>query len=108
MSDIKTYGSSEGTGYFWIQEYSQWGGGECSLIAVDEAGNVTRCPARRPLDEAAPTEAEAVLEHLGQVAVRAADGHLERRRRKLADQPPPEPKPEPMDEATRAFYEDAD
>ena len=106
MSDIKKYGTGEGVGFYWTREAQQFGAPGLVLIAVDDLGTVTRTQARRDQDEAALTDGEAVLEHLGD-AIKQADGHLERRRRKLAENPP-EAKPEPMSPATRAFFEDAD
>jgi len=103
MSDIKRYGAGEGVGFYWIAEDQQFGDVVCLLVAIDETGTVTRTTARRPHDPAAPTEGQAVLEHLGG-AIKLADGRLDRSRRKLAENPPPA-KPEPMDQATARFYE---
>lgn len=103
MSDIKRYGAGEGVAFYWVKE-NDMSGPTCVLVAIDETGNVTRTSGRREYDESAPTEADAVLEHLGG-AIRQADGHLDRRRKQLnAD--PPKPKPAPMDGATAAFLSD--
>ena len=103
MSDIKRYGAGEGVGFYWIKERGQWGDDKCILVAIDEVGNLTRTGGRIDFDEAALTASEAVLEHLGG-SIKQADNHLERQRRKLADNPP-KAKPEPMDQATARFYE---
>lgn len=108
MSDIKTYGvgAGSGVGFYWIKEYAGVGVGRCLLVAIDEYGNVTRTKVGKELDEAAPSESEAVHEHISG-GIKAADAHLERRRKKLAENPP-EDKPEPMDPATQRFFWDWD
>jgi hypothetical protein len=104
MSDIKKYGTGEGVGFFWIKQEAQMGAGHCRLVAIDEVGNITRTPVGRELDDAAPTVAEAVEDHIGP-AINQADQALERRRRNLAENPP-EDQAEAMDPATERFMLD--
>jgi hypothetical protein len=77
------------------------GMGSLALVLIDEAGEITWRAMRAPWDDAAPTKAEALQEHLAGL-VQEADRDLERRRREA---PEPKPKPPPMDPATRRFLE---
>lgn len=103
MSDLKPLGSTEGIAYYWIQQHD-YGSSHLALVAVDELGHVTTTGARSAYDEAAPTQQEAVLDHLAP-AIAQADAHLERRRQEL---PLPELKPEPVSPATQRFLDDGD
>lgn len=106
MSDVKQFGVDSDLSFYWIKEVEQFGGGQCVLVAIDDVGEVTRTGGRRALDEDAPTEAEAVLEHLAD-SFKQADGHLERRKRKLVEEGRETPeKKRPVDAATARFFED--
>lgn len=109
MNDISQYGAAENLGFFWIKEDARYGGSkDCVLVAIDELGEVSKMPGRRPLDTDAPTEAEAVLEHL-QGSIRQADTNLERRKRRLDEEGRDAPeKKRPVDAATARFFEDDD
>lgn len=106
MSDIRQFGSGEGVGFYWVRTEVQFGAGYCELVAIDELGTISPTPARRDYDRAAPTRAEAGLQHLAP-AIRQADSDLERRRRELPAEGD-EPKPEPLDPATARFLSDPD
>lgn len=106
--DIGTYGAGQDLVYYWIRSVSGMGRyvtGSLHLVAIDELGRVTDTHSRRPDDESALSEEEAVLDRLAP-AIKQADADLERRRKEK----PTEPKPEQptMDVATRRFMEDAD
>ena len=108
MTDIKQYGVDSDLAFYWIKEYGQFGDGQCLLVAIDELGNVTRTGGRRPLDEDAPTEAAAVLEHLSP-AFNQADSQLERRKRRLDEEGREPSKAKPLvDPATARFFADGD
>ena len=108
MSDISQYGVDNDLAFYWIKEYGQFGDGRCVLVAIDELGEVTRTNGRRALDEDAPVEAEAVMEHLSP-AFNQADSHLERRKRRLDEEGRETPKAKPqMDLATARFFSDGD
>lgn len=108
MTDLKQYGVDGDLAFYWIREYGQFGEGHCILIAIDELGNVTRTGGRRALDEDAPTEAAAILEHLSP-AFNQADSHLERRKRRLDEEGREAPeKKRLVDPATARFFSDSD
>ena len=110
MSDIRPFGTNDGLGFFWIRKVSGFGGrqmyGQLHLVAIDELGNVTDTGNRRPDDEAAGDEGDAVREHLS-AGIKEANARLERRRAELAENPPP-PAPDPISPATEAFLYDGD
>lgn len=103
---ITPYGQGSGLGYYLIRQadsYSEY----TTLVAIDELGNVTDTHLRGPADDAAPTRGDAIKEHLAS-AIKDAEASLERRRQKLAAEPPKEPDPEPIDPATARFHYDPD
>lgn len=106
-TDIRPYGSGQGLGYYWIRQASSAGrftSQNLALVAIDEVGNVTDTGSRRADDEAAMTQEEAVLVHLAP-GIKQADADLARRRKEGAASEPAQPKPQPMDKATRDFLE---
>lgn len=105
-SDIGSYGTGDGLGFYWVRVEQQWGGGHCELIAIDELGAITTTPGRRDYDPAARTHEEAGLHHLAP-AIRQADADLERRRREMPDEGEAPP-PAPLDPATARFLSDPD
>jgi len=101
--------SEEGVDFYWVRITNFVGprasGSNLRLVAIDEVGNVTPTTARGKDDPAAPTQEEAVLEHLAG-AIAATDAKLDRRRAALPDKPEPEPTPPTPDRATEKFMED--
>lgn len=109
MTDIRPYGAGEALGYYWVRRSTYAGRAASStveLVAIDALGNVTATGVRGDDDPAAPTEQEAVLQHLG-AGIKEADAKLERRRREAPEQEPEKPAPRP-DPATEKFFDDAD
>lgn len=103
-NDIRTFGTGEGVGFYWVRGTSGVEGhysSSLTLLAIDELGNVTDTRTRATDDPAALDRAGAVMEHLSG-AISEADAHLEKRRAMLKENPPPEPPPI-IDPATHNF-----
>ena len=98
-------GASRVDAWYWVQTGDNLGRkAHLVLVAIDELGAITTTGVRQRFDEAAATRGDAVVEHLAE-AVKEADANLERRRARLGEQPD-EPKPPPVDPATRRFFSD--
>lgn len=107
ITDISPLNQGAGKATYWIKEAAGMpqAAGVLRLVAIDEAGDVTRLPIRAEWDDAAMTQAEAVEQHLAG-AIKQADADLERRRREKPAEPEPrEPAP---DRPTQRWLADAD
>ena len=84
-NDIRPLGAGAGATPYWVQGQRY---GSVRLVFIDEMGLMTRTGIRRPWDENAPTEEEALIAHLG-AAIDQADAALERWKRDRSKQPKP-------------------
>ena len=104
-SDLRPLGGAGNLGWYWVKHPGAFIGSPMGqglrLVAIDEFGNVTRTRRRAEWDDAAPTEEEALLQHLSG-AVAQADSNLKRFKRQH-EHDPPKPPPPPADPATQRF-----